>query len=556
MIGPQAQQDQNWWMSRMRFRDPITVGQDEAIIRIHIEPTTEQEKIITGNAIAVAGLKIQKTRSAELNLIIENTNNASSLLRAWRRQDGVGGLELIPANRRYQEGQISLQSRQINDEQFFHERISNLENKYHDAKQMFVNFYLHDLARPQDPPIFAEAQEMVETLLGRKVSVDIDASLFPHILVESPNGHVEIDSLSSGQREIFMTYVGIHSTRLNHSIILFDEPDLHLHASMQKKAIQYLKKYSNSGNQIFLTTHSLDMITETAEESLFHLSPKNGSQLQKLTAEKEKLKIFQELGASKYTYVNFKKIIFVEGETDYNIFQKSSMVNPDIRFQKIGGVSKITPEILTNASEIESFFMIRDRDFLDTDEIEAQERKYNKKVRFLRRHNIENYILDSDELFEIYQKYGNNEIKTKDAMLEQIKKIADEQFEQIVMNYYNFKNTRDINPPDLKLSQNENAESGLNRIYQIKEDRIKRSKSNISSEIQAIRNKLKTNWQTEWIQYCDGKEILIIFAQKYLSNTKNLDEVRNLVSAMWDAKNILPHDLTSILNDIANYEAQ
>jgi AAA15 family ATPase/GTPase len=490
MIGPQAQQDQNWWASRMRLRDPVTIGQKEARIRIHIEPTTEQEKIITNNATAIAGLKIQKTNSGELNLIIENTNNASVLLQSWRRREGIGGLEIIPANRRYPEGQLSLQSRQLNDEQFFHERISNLENKYHDAKQMFVNFYLHDLARPQDPPIYPEAKEMVETLLGRKVSVELDTSLFPHILIESPDGPVEIDSLSSGQRELFMTYVGIYSTRLTHSIILFDEPDLHLHASMQKKAIQYLRKYANSGNQVFLTTHSLDMITETAEESLFHLSPTNEkiSQLQKLTDEKEKLRIFQELGASKYTYVNFKKIIFVEGESDYNIFQKSAMINPDIRFQQIGGVSKITPEVLSNASQIESFFMIRDRDFLDTNEIEQQERKYNKKIYFLRRRNIENYILDSDELFEIYQKYGNNEIKTKTEMLDYLKKIADEQFEQVIVDYYNFKNTRDVNPPELKLTSKENAEDGLNRIYQIKEERIKTSKSKISSEILEIRN--------------------------------------------------------------------
>lgn len=557
IIGPQSNQDRQWWMSRMQLKDPITVGQKEAIIRIHIEPTTEQEKKITGNKIAIAGLKIETTDSGKPHITAtENVNNATILLQSWRQVEGIGGLEVIPANRRYQEGQLSLQSRQRNDEQFFHERVSNLENKYHDAKQTFVNYYIHDLARTEDPPVFPDVKKLVEMLLGKNVIVDLDRDLFPHILIGTSGNFVDIDSLSSGQRELFMTYVGIHSTRLTHSILLFDEPDLHLHASMQKKALQYLKDYANSNNQVFLTTHSLDMITETTEESLFHLSAKSGenSQLQNLTNEKEKLKIFQNLGASKYVFVNFKKIIFVEGKSDYDIFQKSAVINPSIRFQSIGGVNKITPEILSNASQIESFFMIRDRDFFEIDEIENQERKYGKKIRFLKRHNIENYMLDSEELFDIYQKYGNHEVKLKKDMLNCLKKIADQQFEQTVVDYYNFKNTRDVNTPELELQPQESAEDGLNRIYQIREDRIKTSKSKITTEISEIRNKLKSNWDITWIDYCDGKEVLKKFAQTYLLSKNTLDEIRDLISAMWDAKNTLPVDLKQIIIDISNHD--
>lgn len=551
MISPYSVQDTNYWQNRMKVKNPIMIGKKEMKISIHVEPTTDEEKKTTGDKIAVAEISVSRDEHGQFLIQRNATNNAQLLLRSWGKEKGIGGFEYIPASRTYHEGRLNLQSQQVNHEQFFGQRTSQLENKFNDVKQKFVNFKAHDAVRPQDPKLFPDAQELVSSLLGKKVDVDFDQNMFPRILVETENGIVEVDSLSDGQRELFMTYVGIHATKLSNSVILFDEPDLHLHASMQKKALDYLMDFSNSGNQIFITTHSMDMITETPEKNLFHMTTSTDTtQLRNLEDEKEKLVIYQKLGASKYTYVNFHKVVFVEGESDYEILHIASS-EENIRFNKIGGVTKIAPELLTEASEIESFFMIRDRDFTSMEELIAQEQKYQHKIKFLKRRIIENYILDSDELFEIYQKYGNHEITSKNELLKKIKEIATEQFEQTLADYYVEKNNKDINFDHIKLKQNQSASDGIKNVLTVKQERLQSSIDVVSEKLDSLRVELHEKWDADWIVFCNGKEVLKKFGSSLFPQNRSLEELRDMVSISWDLKKKLPQDIANILKEIS-----
>src|SRR5690625_6259983 len=44
--------------------------------------------------------------------------------------------------------------------------------------------------------------------------------------VETPRGTIDIDELSSGEKEILNTYIHFHHLNPSDSIILFDEPDV------------------------------------------------------------------------------------------------------------------------------------------------------------------------------------------------------------------------------------------------------------------------------------------------------------------------------------------
>lgn len=549
-IGPYSPQDVNWWNNRILLQNPIKTGESKMKIEFEIEPTTNEEKRFTGNSNAKAGIKLELV-NGEITIEKTDEGNAGTLLRSWRKQQGVGAIEMIPAQRTFPEGAVQLASINEDVEQIFSERTSNLQNKYRNAKQYFVNYAAHDSIKKDDPQVFPQVKQLVETLLGRRVKIDFDSNLMPSIQVESLGGYVNIDTLSSGQREVFMTYVGIHSTKLSNSIILFDEPDLHLHASLQKEVLRYLKNLSNSGNQVFLATHSLEMISETSEENLFHLTEYKGqSQLKKLEDEKEKLEIFRKLGASKYTFVNFKKIVFLEGQSDYLIFHKATPSEYSLRYEQIGGISKLTPEILDDASKVESFYMIKDRDFLDNSEITSQETKYHDKVKFLRRRHIENYILDSDEFFEIYQKHGDGQFSTKDDLVKEIYRISELQQEQTIADYYLSKHGENANPPQVSLTSGETAEKGLTNVLKTKEGRLTNTINKIPNDVSAIRTVLQTNWKNDWLIYSSGKNILKAFTASHISN-KSMEDIRDLVSVKWDEKKYLPNDIDTILKQIA-----
>lgn len=268
----------------------VKVGQATMRVELEFEATTEAESLIMQNNQIAASVRYS-TVGNTTGLRVDAPPQLRKMLGSWRKDTTeFGGFEFIPSNRSFTEGPLELQYRQQRGEEFLIRRISQMQNKFHDAKQNFANFQLHDLVFRDDPPIFDGIRNLVEELIGRKVTVNfVKPSMTPKILIELEDGSIDIDSLSSGQRELFMTFVSLQSLSLSNSVILFDEPDLHLHATLQKKVLNFLNRMTKTGNQIFIATHSLEMISETPIENLYRLHSYNGgSQLENVQYDKKK----------------------------------------------------------------------------------------------------------------------------------------------------------------------------------------------------------------------------------------------------------------------------
>lgn len=547
-IGPYSYQERNLWDQKRK--DLIKIGEKTMKIALELEATTDQERGILQNDKVTA--EISYTRDPESWNVSQS--NLNSIFSTWSRETpGIGGFELIPANRTFMEGPLQLQYQNTIGEDFLIRRVSQMVNKFHDAKQRFANFLLHDKILQDESQIFPGIRNLVEGLIGRKIEIKFNKqTLAPSIMVEVNGGLVDIDTLSSGQRELFMTFVSIQSLGLSNSIILFDEPDLHLHATLQKNVMKFLKDMTNHGNQIFIATHSVEMISETSTNNLYHLSQFQGnSQLQNIEKEKEKVDIFHLLGASKYTFLNFKKVVFLEGPSDYQLLKNATNPNYGLRFQYIRGVNIVTPEILEKASRIDSFFMIRDRDFYTENELLKDASKYGDRVKFLKRRQIENYILDDDGLFDVIKKIGIDGFAYKSDLLNKLYEISVELFEHTLVDYYLYKNSKNIHPPRLSLNNNEKAEDGLEQMLKLRSDRFEESKRTLRTEISRIRLDLSNNWKENWIIYCNGKEVLRRFLNIFHSN-KSFEDLRTMVSIIWDSKQYLPKDIEKIMKEISD----
>lgn len=105
---------------------------------------------------------------------------------------------------------------------------------------------------------------VLEELLKKYAKVSIDKfrpysdSSF-NLLVRStkpPKSTFSIDGLSSGQKEIISTIFMIWMTTLNNpSVVIIDEPELHINVEWHKSYISDLLKYAPN-NQYILATHS------------------------------------------------------------------------------------------------------------------------------------------------------------------------------------------------------------------------------------------------------------------------------------------------------------
>lgn len=81
---------------------------------------------------------------------------------------------------------------------------------------------------------------------------------------------VDIDQLSSGEREIIAFFTYLATEAINKSILIIDEPELHLHAKWQSILVYAIHKlFPNT--QLFLATHSSEIHQSVSESELFEL---------------------------------------------------------------------------------------------------------------------------------------------------------------------------------------------------------------------------------------------------------------------------------------------
>jgi len=90
-------------------------------------------------------------------------------------------------------------------------------------------------------------------------------------LIENEDGTVvDIDQLSSGEREIIAFFTYLCTQAIGKSIIIIDEPELHLHDKWQSIILYAIHKIFPDV-QLFLATHSEEIHQSLSESELFEL---------------------------------------------------------------------------------------------------------------------------------------------------------------------------------------------------------------------------------------------------------------------------------------------
>jgi len=81
----------------------------------------------------------------------------------------------------------------------------------------------------------------------------------PDFWLLGPDGRdYELGAMSAGERAIFPLLIDFANWRIDNSIVLIDESELHLHPPLQQALIRMLPKLGKN-NQFIITTHSDDV---------------------------------------------------------------------------------------------------------------------------------------------------------------------------------------------------------------------------------------------------------------------------------------------------------
>lgn len=100
-------------------------------------------------------------------------------------------------------------------------------------------------------------------------------------------------------------------------VVLLDEPDAHLHASLQSELFTHLNNVASAEQhkQIFISTHSVEMIKEAPLNNIFSMDTRKY-----LSEESSRVAVLHGIGSEYFPKIylleKYKQLIFVENESD------------------------------------------------------------------------------------------------------------------------------------------------------------------------------------------------------------------------------------------------
>jgi hypothetical protein len=206
------------------------------------------------------------------------------------------------------------------------------------------------------------------------IDVQIDSSPFKYI-ISTPNGEIDIDDLSSGEKEVLATYIHFHQLEPEDAVILFDEVDAHLHPDLERRYLEVFRHMSAS-NQILLTTHSPEIMVAAGSESLYTVSKvqesKDTNQLARVTGNDEMHAALSSImGSNGMVSIN-RKVVFIEGtESSADRYIYEALFPPsehNISFMPAGDsstnakTSERVNALLSSSGTFQQFYSIIDGD--------------------------------------------------------------------------------------------------------------------------------------------------------------------------------------------------
>ena len=194
---------------------------------------------------------------------------------------------------------------------------------------------------------------------------------FYQFVIRRDEVFVELDAISSGEREIINFACGLFMEKLRDGIVVIDEPELHLHPSWQKALIQVLKDETKERSvQIMFVTHSASFISYNVLNNIYRIGLKDGfsecTRVAGLTEDNESFrKNLSVVNATNNEKVFFAKyVILVEGITDEILFKRIYAKEipygvPDgLEFVRIEGKNNLSNfEQILESLKIPSFYI-------------------------------------------------------------------------------------------------------------------------------------------------------------------------------------------------------
>ncbi|HWZ88995.1 MAG TPA: ATP-binding protein [Polyangiaceae bacterium] len=308
-------------------------GVGKSTLLFAIKQRTGGDIAMHGKVLYLSPHRIWRRQNVQMMHLLDRTPRFSDML-TQDSVSGFGSFQVFNASRAPDSA----------DESFG--AIKHALSQFETRKQTAVNALLKkrgSVTLADIGNVYGPLQELTKFLLPHLRFLEIDLTQRSNIRVvftrtdKSGSIPVEMDDLSSGERSLislFMpfleTEIEAHLARIEgapddqspreDTVVLIDEPEIHLHPYLQARMVEYLRSITARGGvQFVLATHSTTIIDAADYDELFVLNPPSATtpddnQLVQLATSAEKLSAIRTLTGETHTLTLGRKLLCIEGE--------------------------------------------------------------------------------------------------------------------------------------------------------------------------------------------------------------------------------------------------
>lgn len=396
-------------------------------------------------------------------------------------------------------------------------------------------------SRFQEESEYTKITNAFEAATGKSIlKPSIDSTHGISIKVDAGEGNEHsISKLSSGEQEVLGLMYLCQRTAKKGSILLIDEPEIHLHPSLQVALVELAQGISGS-SQIWLSTHSPNIINTAPSDSLISISLPSSekiNQSEKIIDQKAKTNLLFELGVSKSSWLQHEKMLIVEGETDKNFIEKIFPVETSKILIYPAGNKKsalATAKALAASEELLPWVCVVDRDLDDESTNEADK---DDRIFVWTGRTIENAFLDEKLLHRVLTAASHE--TTVEEVLSQLLAIAEKEKEDVIKllteNRIKERCRRKIGSPPKDTKEWFKFEAEKYKAYAELHDVVRRE-----TEIE-----IEGNWPRRWKHLVQGKRILAQFnACTPFQHTGHFQEF--MLKEIRENPDLLPDDFNNL----------
>jgi AAA domain, putative AbiEii toxin, Type IV TA system len=367
----------------------------------------------------------------------------------------------------------------------------------------------------------------------------------------------EFDIFSAGSG--FQQFLYLFGFVLRHrpSVIMLDEPDVHLHGTLQAVLLEEFKRLVGDGKQVMFATHSRELITRVGPENILSLERTDGDQaserfegIRRLGVAFDVYDVIERLGSVDATQLPtiqaFRRVVVVEDQSDRDllaVFCRTclgidvwSRIERRIAFcyskgnpwkqHDIKRLRMLLQQLMTLEGSPLKLFVVADRDYHpDLEWLRASLAVENVTWHIWERAEIENYLLNRPAMERLVASRDGN------RTLESVSFQAE--IEDLV---------------------NDSKTNASDRLVQAFDElRVRRKEPwNAATMARMAREFLDEHWEGEKLALADAKDVVLPGIKRWLQeNGFGQFSDRKLAETL--TKDELPHEIHDVAMELAEF---